>query len=203
MNKRNLSILFLVCYFALMILSLVSCGSDNVQGMSVTRNISSVNYNEETNKTSMRVDVYVENLNSSKSVRSYQYRLTFRDGSSVVYSKNYQSYESLGPNDGTSVTHWFEESNGTAITGQVSSVDVTPVQMTLSDSDSNSSGTPKWGFWATFWVIVSAILVFLFITCCIGADGDTDAIIGGVVLFIVPAVIILVVYFGFVYGSGV
>lgn len=205
MKKRTLSILFLAFYAVAMILSLVGCGGNkSVRGFYVSNTVNDRYYNEQTGSTSLNLSVSVTNDNSSQGIRSYKYKVVFRDVSgSVLATKIYSSYEALEAYDTENFYYYFNEDDGTAIKGNVAIVDVYPVEMTVSNEKSEgSSGESAWGFWAWFWTIVSGILVLLFITCCIGADGDSDAIIGGVVIFLAPAILILVIYFGFVFGSG-
>ena len=205
MNKRKLSVMFLIFYIAVMVLSLVGCGEDEaVRGISVDRVVSDRSYNDVTNLTSLTLEVFATNNNGSHAITSYKYRVIFRDcAGNTLSSREYTQYDGLTPGNTDSFTYSYQEANGTAVRGEVVSVEIVPVQMTLSNEEVDSSGSkesPKWGFWAWFWVIVSGILVFLFITCCIGAEGDSDAIIGGVVIFLAPAILILVIYFGFVFG---
>ena len=98
------------------------------------------------------------------------------------------------------------ESNGKAVVGKVSSVEVVPVSMDLEneakDPDTGKTINP-WGFWAWFWTIACIILVGIFLLGGWGGGWNSDTVLGGVIVCIVPAVIILVVYFGFVFGSGI
>ena len=206
MNKRKLSILFLCVYFAVMILSLASCaGGGDVVGFSVDKNVKNLYYDEEGDCTSLELTVSATNDNSSRSIRSYKFKVVFRDVSgSILESKIYSGYDSLDPYDTASQTYYFYAGDDGVISGCVDRVDVYPVEMSLGNDESNSSasgGDTEWDFWAWFWTIISGILLLLFITCCVGADGDTDAIIGGVIIFLAPAILILFVYFGFFFGA--
>ena len=208
MKKRALSILFLCFYLAVMLLSLTACGGgERIRGLSVEGSPVGISYNEETGLTELNLNVRTTNNNENRAIRAYKFKAIFRDeNGSILTTKVYSVSEGLRPYDTNTFSYTFKESEGTAIIGRVATVDVVPTEMSLSnDAVEGTTGAniPKWGFWAWFWTIVSGILVFLFITCCIGADGDSDAIIGGVIIFLVPAILILVIYFGFVYGSGV
>ena len=205
MNKRKLSVLFLVIYLAVMVLSLSGCGDNSSQrGLAVDSVVIDRNYNDESGLTSLSVSVTASNENDSHVMRSYKFRLVFKDMTgAVITSKVYTQYEGLAPYSSESFTYYFSEQSGTAIRGEVIRVEAVPVEMTLDNEEieaSGSNGSTEWSFWTWFWVIVSGILIFLFITCCIGAEGDSDAIIGGVVIFLAPAILILVVYFGFFFG---
>ena len=204
MKKRTLSILLLVFLTAALALSLVGCGGkETVRGFSVNTTVSTQYYDEISEKTTLDFTVFVTNESSTQSIRSYKYKVVFRDYyGSILDSRVYSSFEGLDPYDTESFYYHFGDDEGNAIRGEVALVDVYPVEMTVNNETENdsSSGDTEWDFWTWFWVIISGILIFLFISCCIGADGDSDAIIGGVVIFLAPAILILVVYFGFFFG---
>ena len=212
-EKRNLSLALLILIIAAFAFSLVSCGGGGgLPGSEVDESVSYKKYNAQTDLTTLNVDILVTNGNPTRAVSSYKYKVVFRNSQGAVIStKIFTEHIGILPSGTENHSHYFSESDGTAIRGSVAIVEAFPIEMSLSDkevespsgSTSSPSGTPKWGFWAWFWVILCGILVALFFIGCVGAEWDSSAVIGGIIVCIVPAIIILVVYFGFVFGSGV
>ena len=206
MKKRILSIALLALLAVALVLSLVGCGSSgSVRGFSVDKTVSNQYYDEQSGRTSLELTVFVTNESSTVSIRSYKYKVVFKDAyGAILDTKVYSKYEALEAYNTESFRHYFSVDDATAIKGNVASVEVYPSEMTVSnetkDEGGSSSGDTEWDFWTWFWVIISGVLIFLFISCCIGAEGDSDAIIGGVVIFLAPAILILIVYFGFFFG---
>lgn len=203
MKKRALSILFLIIYALLAVLSLASCGgSGNVRGVELSCYVSDFTYDYENDVTTyIEVSVSAYNANNSSAVKNFKYKLTFLDSNSnVLTTKQLAYYQPLEANDSVSFYQTFSSQQFGSIKGSVQRVVITPIEMTLGEGTSNNGGGTEWSFWTYFWVIISGILVLLFVFCCIGAEGDSDTIIGGVVIFLAPAIIILSVYFGFFFG---
>ena len=206
MKKKILSITLLAFMVMALALSLVGCGGNkNIRGFSVDKTVSNIYYDEVEEKTSIQLTVFVTNESSTDSIRSYKYKVVFKDYyGAVLDTKVYSKFDTLDPYDTESFYYNFDAYEETHISGEVATVEVYPVEMTLSNEPANEGSTgsddTEWDFWTWFWVIISGILIFLFITCCIGAEGDSDAIIGGVIIFLAPAILILVIYFGFFFG---
>ena len=212
-GKRIFSSLVLLITLMAVMLSLASCaGKDSLEGIE-THSDFEISYNYETDVTDVTVTINAVNNNFSHRVVSYKYKLVFRNIAGDVLSTGVYNANTNGllPGDSDRIVHGFYDSDGTGIRGNVKSVEVTPLEMTIDNdeikaegsSDSSSSGKSKWTFWTWLWIIVSGVLVYLFFTVCSQEDWDSDTVIGSVVIFILPAVVILVVYFGFFFGSGV
>ena len=206
--KRNLSVALLFLLMVTLLLYLASCiGSESVYGFSVSRDVLSNTYNSDTGYSDVEIGVRIYNENPTREMRSCKYKIIFRDSDdSMIYSETRSLAESLIPGEQSYETFSF---SGNSIKGEVDSIEVVPLEMVLNNKanesdDGNggetSSGAVEWDFWTWLWVIISAILILIFFLGCIGAEWDSSAVLGGIIVCVVPAIIILSVYFGFFFG---
>jgi len=202
-TKRHVSLLLLILTVAAIGLSLVSCG-DELKGFSVDVYNENISYSEQTNSSNVEIEVFVTSDNTSHVIRSYKYKVIFKDASGyAVDSRVYTHPEGIEP--GSSNSFRYSYTGGNAISGRIVRVEVMPLEMVMENEEvpetsGSQSGSPKWGFWAWFWVILCIILVLVFFLGCVGAEWESSAVIGGIVVCIIPAILILVIYFGFVFG---
>ena len=201
-RKRILSFIALVFITAAIMLSLVSCGGERLEGVEIYAGLERNDYNTETGVTSVSVVIDATNSNSSHIVRGYKYKLIFKDVmGSTIYTRVFTAdTDGIMPGNYDRLFHNFDESAGNGINGEVYAVEAVPVEMVLDNEEVKESGSTAWDFWTWLWVIISGILVYLFFTVCSQEDWDSGTVIGSVVLFLLPAAIILLVYFGFFFG---
>ena len=216
MKRKTLSLLLIAVMLFSMAMTFTSCGSsDDVEGVDLQASISNLFYNDSNNTSSLTVNVSATNRSSSMNITSFNYKVYFNDEfGNVIHTITYEYYNLLEPNSDAyfsvncinSSSGYQPDYNGGVnaqiISGKVASVRVVPVSMITAEADADASDSSSeedsgWGFWTWFWVVIAGILLILFLMCCIGAEGDTDAIIGGVIIFLAPALIILFVHFTF------
>ena len=213
MKKKILSLILIAVLVLSLAVTFTSCGSsEKIDGVSVSATLNRAEYSEGENLTSVSMYINASNTNSSLKVTSFQYKIYFLDSyGNVLTARNANFDNALDPGESTSFYVGYTNIDGSTYTdydgsfsapripGQISSVRVVPVHMNTEPIEGASSegDDSEWGFWTWFWVVIAGILLILFLFCCIGAEGDTDAIVGGVVIFLAPALIILFVHFTF------
>ena len=205
-EKRIFSLAVLVLMAVAIVLSLVSCADDRLKGIDLYVDYE-IQYNLQSDTTDVSVVIDATNANNSRVVRGYKYKLVLKDGTGSTLATRVYTANTMGVRPGSyeRLYHDFSLSNGTEISGRVSYVEVIPVEMNLDneemkDTDSSEEGSTEWDFWTWLWVIISGVLVYLFFTVCSQEDWDSGMVIGGLIIFILPAIIILTVYFGFFFG---
>ena len=214
MKRKIISLLFIAVLAVSLLLTFTSCGSsDDISGVTLQAGMHSLTYNDQSNTSSLTVSISATNRNSDLDITSFDYKIYFFDDfGNVIYTSTLKYENTLEPDEDASfsanfinVTTGYEPDyqggvNAPRVPGKVASVRVVPVSMVTVEADSSGSSSDSdsgWGFWTWFWVVIAGILIILFLMCCLGAEGDTDAIIGGVIIFLAPALIILFVHFVF------
>ncbi len=206
MKKRIFAVIALLFTCAATVLSLAGCGDDSsdLRGVGFDYELDSCYYSPESDTTNVSIGITAYNRNHEYELLSFTYKIYFVDEyGNRIASRTMSRDDNIPPDDYQYITASFTGSD--AIAGAVSDVRVVPVSMELSaepydegsSSSSSAADNSTWGFWTWFWVIIAAILLILFFLCCLGAEGDTDAIVGGVIIFLAPALIILFVHFVF------
>jgi len=191
MKKRVLSLILLSLLCITFLLSLASCGKDKgTEGVELNAYTTYCEYNELTRLYDVYVRVEMHNRNPDAAVCGFDYRIDFYDGNGVrVASRTFEYNYTLDKETYDSVVLSFESGNG--FPTEVARVSAVPVSMELENVNDG------WGFWNWFGLVAVIILVLLFVACVYGCVSSEEyiGILGGVIIFAIPAIIILFLIF--------
>ena len=191
MKKRVLSLILLSLLCITFVLSLASCGKDKgIEGVEINAHKNSSTYNAMTQLYDVSVSVNMHNSNPDAAVCGFDYRIDFYDGNGVcIASRTFEYNYTLDKEHSDSLVVKLEGSNG--LMGDVSYVSAVPVSMELENVNDG------WGFWHWFGLGAVIILALLFVACVFGCVSSEEyiGIFGGVIIFALPAIIILFLIF--------
>ena len=182
-------LLLLLCFTHLFLLT--SCGKDKgIEGVELNAYPTYCEYNELTGLYDVYVRVEMHNSNPDAAVCGFDYKLNFYDSNgSFIASRTFEYNYTLDKETYDSVVLNFASGNG--FPTEVASVSAVPVSMELEDVDDG------WGFWHWLGLVAVIILGLLFVACVYGCVSSEEyiGIFGGVIMFAIPAIIILFLIF--------
>lgn len=211
MKKRIFASLLLVMMLLSSLFCMVSCGDDEIRGITLSVYDSGINYDPESNRSNIQATASVTNQNGDRMVNRFTYKVYCYDAYGNVMAVREGSYENtIYPHVTTQLYV-----NDVSVSGEVSRISIVPASMVLGENAESATSEEDgpvftkistWGFGAWFWVIVAAIFIFSAIGNIIGSItefydwGDIDSeegwgmLIGGIVSAAI-AITILVILF--------
>ena len=208
MKKRIFASVLLVMMLVSLMFTMLSCGDDEIRGISIVVYDSAVNYDPDNNTTYIQISLSATNQNSTRVVERFTYNIYGYDAYGSVISVREHTFEStVYPG----VTTYLNVPDYT-VHGEVVRVWAAPSNMRLggeAEGDEYDTDGPvftdvsTWGPGAWFWVIVAAVFalgVIGNIVAAVVAFNDWDyeeawGNVGGAVINAVIAIVILVILF--------